>query len=248
MGLNNIRIVLVEPLYGGNIGSVCRAMKNMGLTDLALVSPSKGWYGPEARGMACHAQDILEARTEYATLAEAVADCVAVAGTSNRGGLYRGHAKTPRDGAPELLREAQRGKVALVFGREDNGLQLDEIKLCTHIIRIPSAPEYASLNLAQAVMVCAYECYLIGGDVEPIEEGSPPATSQEREVMLDKWARALDAIGFLKPGNEEHMMLGLRRIFSRGTLTKKDIQILLGVASQTLWCAGQMKKRQAEAS
>ena len=101
--LDHIRIVLVNGIYGGNVGAACRAMMNMGLSQLVLVNPRPGMDMEEAQQMACHAGDILKNRRVCATVAEAVADCGLVAGTSNRGGLYREHSKTPREWAPRLL-------------------------------------------------------------------------------------------------------------------------------------------------
>lgn len=117
---NNIRIVLVSPLYGGNVGSVCRAMANMGFSDLALVTPGRLDMN-EASMMACHADAILEGRREFGSLPEAVADCGAVFGTSARGGLYRAHARTPRAWATRALQVAAGGRAALVFGRKTRG-------------------------------------------------------------------------------------------------------------------------------
>ena len=104
--LKNIRVVLVRPLYGGNLGSICRAMKNMAITDLAVVAPSPDMNFAEAHTMAVHATDILDRRRQFDTLAEAVADCALVAGTTARKGLYRNHARTPREWAPALLDSA----------------------------------------------------------------------------------------------------------------------------------------------
>lgn len=238
--LDNIRIVLVNPIYGGNVGSVCRAMMNMGLSQLVLVNPREGMNMEDAASMACHAGRILNNRRVFDTLAEAVADCALVAGTSNRGGLYRDHARTPREWAPHLLEAAAAAPVAVVFGAEDNGLSLDDLALCTQIIRIPSSPDYKSLNLAMSVMVCAYELFVASGTFELPPESSPECPSAMREAMFAKWRRALLGIGFMSDETADHMMLGLRRIFSRGPLTEKDVQILLGVASQTLWAARQL--------
>ena len=238
--LDNIKIVLVNPIYGGNVGSACRAMMNMGLSRLVLVNPREGMNMEDAASMACHAGRILNNREVYDTAAEAVADCGLVAGTTNRGGLYREHAKTPREWAPGFLAAAADGPVALMFGSEDNGLSLDDIALCTHLVRIPSSPGYKSLNLAMSVMVCAYELFVADGSFELPPERSPECPSAMREAMFDKWRRALLGIGFMSDETADHMMLGLRRIFSRGPLTEKDVQILLGVASQTLWAARQL--------
>lgn len=243
--LDNICIVLVRPIYGGNVGSVCRAMMNMGLSDLRLVNPNENLDMEAAASMACHAGGILARRKVFDTTAEAVADCVLVAGTSNRGGLYRGHSRTPREWAPHLLEAARGGPVAVMFGPEDNGLSLDDIALCTQLIKIPSSDAYSSLNLAASVMVCAYELFCAAGVYEAPEETSPEAPSAMREAMFAKWRRALLGIGFMTEDTAEHMMLGIRRIFSRGRLTEKDVQILLGVASQTLWAARQIPPRGA---
>ena len=238
--LDNIRIVLVNTVYGGNVGSTCRAMMNMGLSQLVLVDPRPGMDMDEAAAMACHAGDVLRNRKVFPSLAEAVADCVLVAGTSNRGGLYRDHSKTPREWAPRLLEAASDAPVAILFGSEDNGLSLDDLALCTQFIRIPSSDAYKSLNLAMSVMVCAYELFLASGSFVPPQERSAECPSAMREAMFAKWRSALLGIGFMTPDTADHMMLGIRRILSRGTLTEKDVQILLGMASQTLWAANQI--------
>ena len=235
--LDHIRIVLVNTVYGGNVGSACRAMMNMGLSQLVLVDPRPGMDMDEAAAMACHAGDVLRNRKVFASLPEAVADCVLVAGTSNRGGLYRDHSKTPREWAPRLLEAASDAPVAILFGSEDNGLSLDDLALCTQFIRIPSSDAYKSLNLAMSVMVCAYELFLASGSFVPPQERSAECPSAMREAMFAKWRSALLGIGFMTPDTADHMMLGIRRILSRGTLTEKDVQILLGMASQTLWAA-----------
>ena len=236
MSINNIRVVLVGTLYGGNVGSVCRAMANMGFCDLALVAPQR-LDMDEARKMAVHAVDILDGRKEFAELADAVADCGAVMGTSCRGGLYRAHSRTPRDWAPKALDVAASGKVALVFGREDKGLSNDELALCTQIMEIPTTDTYASLNLAQAVMVCCYEIFTASGSYSSPQEKSLEATSEARERMFGIWRETLFEIGFMKEDKADHMMMGLRRLLSRGVLTQDDIKILMGIARQSLWAA-----------
>ncbi len=246
MSLKNFRVVLVRPIYSGNVGSVCRAMKNMGLTDLAVAGPHGAWDLSQARMMALHAQDVFENRKEYATLAEAVADCGLVAGTTARQGLYRGHCKTPRDWAPGLLQAAQTGRVALVFGPEDDGLSNEDLAACTQIIRIPSSPDYSSLNLAQAVLICCYEIFLASGAVEPPVELSPEASSAMREKMFELWREGLMSIGFMKGDKADHMMMGLRRILSRGKLTEKDVRIMVGIARQVQWAGGQIPPRKDE--
>jgi tRNA/rRNA methyltransferase len=227
---------MVNPLYGGNVGSVCRAMANMGLSDLALVAP-RNLNMKEARMMACHAGEILDNRTEHSALSEAVADCGLVMATTARAGLYRRHAKTPRDWATKALDGATTGRVALVFGREDDGLSNEELAPATQIIQIPATREYPSLNVAQAVMICCYEIFVADGSYEPLQEKSPEAPSALREKMFELWRETLIKIGFMKEDKADHMMLGLRRILSRGPLTVDDVKILMGISRQTRWAA-----------
>lgn len=245
--LKNIRIVLSHPIYARNVGYVCRVMANMGLSDLRLVGTLPGDL-LDARKMACWANNILDARKEVATLADAVGDCCLVMGATARAGLYRQHAKTPREWAPDVLAAAQNGKVAMVFGPEDNGLNNEELALCSRLIQIPSAPAYRSLNLSHAVMICAYEIFVATATFEPLLEKSPWAPSALKERLFDLWEKALLEIGFMQPDKARHMMLGVRRIFERRPLTEDDVRILMGIARQTRWCAGQLpagKKRPA---
>jgi len=239
--LENIRIVLCRPIYGGNIGSVCRAMANMGLSDLAIAGAGHiNWE--DARKMACAAEAILANRKEMPTLGEAVADRTLVIGATARLGLYRQHALTPRESAPQILDAARNGRVALIFGPEDNGLNNLELEACNRLIQIPSSEAYRSLNLAQAVMICAYELFVAAEVFEPLGEKSVEANFSMKELMFGMWEEALLKIGFMEPDKARHMMLGVRRIFSRGKLTEDDVRILMGIARQTLWCAGQNKK------
>ncbi len=235
--LDSIRVVLVGTLYCGNLGQVCRAMANMGLRDLALAEPQLDGKWEMAEMFAVHAQSILDSRTEYANLREAVADCAFVVGTTARGGLYRQHVKTPRELAPHLLQLAQQGRVALVFGREDKGLNNEEIACCTHLIRIPVDPGYESLNLAQAVLLCAYELFAASGNyVAPVEK-SEAALSSRKLRLTDMWRETLLRIGFMDEEKADHMMQGIQRIFSRGVYSDDDVSILMGVARQTAWAA-----------
>ncbi len=234
MELDAIRVVLVEPLYSGNIGSVCRAMANSGLRHLVLVNPPVLDMG-EARQMACHALHVLEGRRECPTLAEAVADCVLTVGTSARDGLYRQHARTPREWAPVIMDAATQGPVALVFGREDKGLSNDELAICNRIIQIPTSADCPSLNLSQAVLICCYELFVLAGIYQPPEEKSPLATSELRERMFEIWRELLLDTGFMKEEKADHMMLGIRRLMGRGAQTEDDVRILMGIARQCAW-------------
>lgn len=244
--LDNIRIVLVEPIFGGNIGSVCRAMNNNGITDLAIVNPRPETDWEDARKLSCNAKEQLEARKEFATLAEAVADCTVVAGTSARTGFYRDTAYSPKEFAPIGLESAKDHKMALVFGREDKGLFNEELALCTHIIQIPSSEVYRSLNLSHAVYICCYEMYCAAGIFVPSEETAPEADSALRERMFAMWREMMTETEFVHDQKLDHMMMGLRRIFSRGKLTVPDCKILMGLAKQSIWVSEQWKKTKIE--
>lgn len=233
--LRNIRIVLVRPMYGGNLGSICRAMKNMDIAQLAVVQPRESLDFAEAQKMSMHAQDILESRQQFDSLAEAVKDCQRVYGTTVRKGLYRSHVKSPREWAPSLVGEAAAGPVAMVFGAEDSGLANDELAMCTNLIRIPSSTWYSSLNLAQAVMICCYEMFIANEHYEPPVEFHPEAPHQMRERFFTMWDELMSEVGFHEPDTREHMMMAFRRIFGRGKFTEADANIMMGVVRQTQW-------------
>jgi tRNA/rRNA methyltransferase len=218
-------------------------MMNCGMTDLVIAEPRPDWNLREAEIRAFHATTLLEERREFATLAEAVADCGLVAGTSARRGQYRSHAKSPREWAPTLLDAARGTKVALVFGPEDKGMNNDHLALCTQIIQIPSSDLYTSLNLSHAVMICCHELYLASEQFENAAyEWTPEATSEQRELMFRLWRETLLDIGFMKEDKANHMMLGLRRILSRGKLTEADIKIMMGIARQSQWNALKLRE------
>ncbi|MBP5321641.1 MAG: RNA methyltransferase [Kiritimatiellae bacterium] len=235
--LDNFRVVLVGTLYSGNVGSVCRAMANMGFHDLTLAAPRICDDGSDAERMAVHATDLLANARTTETFEQAIEDCAFVVGTTARGGLYRQHVKAPRDCAPDLLKLAAGGKVALVFGREDKGLSNEEIARCTHLIRIPVDPAYTSLNLSQAVLLCCYELYTaLGSYVAPVEK-SEPAVMARKMRLMEIWRKMLLTVGFVKEDKLDHMMQGFQRIFSRGVYTDDDVSIMMGVARQAEWAA-----------
>ena len=210
-------------------------MNNMGVTDLALVAPQRSVDWREAEVMAVHAADILRSRATCATLEEAVADCVAVVGTTARRGLYRQHCKSPREWAPELAALSGQGRVAIVFGREDQGLFNEEVALCTHLVQIPSDATYTSLNLAQAVLILCYELFLVQGHFDPVREKSTLAPATMKAQMMKMWRHYLLDIGFMDAESADHMMAGLQRVFSRGALTEDDVNIIMGIARQSEW-------------
>ena len=235
--LDNIRVVLVGTLYTGNVGSSCRAMANMGIRHLRLAAPNLQNSWDEGERLAVHATDIMNAREEFATFEEAVADCVAVVGTTAREGLYRQHVKAPRDCAPDILSLAAQGPVAVVFGREDKGLLNEEVAQCTHLVRIPVDEGYTSINLSQAVLITCYELFTASGRYEPPHEKAPPAPQAQKMQLMKNWSEMLCEIGFMKDVQAEHFMQGFHRVFSRGVFTRDDAALMLGVARQARWAA-----------
>jgi tRNA/rRNA methyltransferase len=157
--LANIRIILVEPAGPLNVGAIARAMKNMGLGKLVLVSPHCDPLGPEARQMAVHAGDVLEAAQVVDTLPEALRGCQWAIATTARPRTLAISLEHPKTILPWLLEVAHQGNAALIFGPEDRGLDNTELHYAQRFLSIPTNPAYPSLNLAQAVAICCYELY-----------------------------------------------------------------------------------------
>lgn len=234
MSLDRVRVVLVRPKSSGNVGSVARAMKNFGVSDLALVAPRR-YRRSAAEAMAVHAADLLASSRRHAALAEAVADCAWVVGTTCRPGAYRRRPLTPQAAASEIVSTARSQRVALVFGPEDHGLSNADLKLCHEIVTIPTHSAYPSLNLSQAALLCLYEVFRLR---HPAAARTPSlATSERLERMYEHLGRALLRIGFLHGDNPEHIMFSVRRIFGRARLDDREVAIWLGVARQIEWFA-----------
>jgi len=228
----NIRIVLVGTTHPGNIGAVARAMKNMGLADLALVDP-RHFPHEDATARASGAADLLESASVHATLKDALRDCVYAVGASARSRAISWPAMTPRDCAERLLAECRRGTVAAVFGPEKTGLHNDDLDLCDSLLTIPTNPEFSSLNLAMAVQVLTYELRVAGmADGGPaFETEAPPATGEEMDHFYAHLEEVLRDIGFLDPDNPRHLMRRLRRLFIRARPDKNEVNILRGILS-----------------
>ena len=237
MSLDNIRIVMVRPRGSGNIGSVARAMKNTGLRELAVAGKSRTqsfW----SRAMAVHGRNILNNTRSYQTLREAVAECTLVVGTTCRQGLYRAHSRSPRDIAGEIVAAAATGKAALILGPEDHGLSNEDLKHCQLLINIPADPQYQSLNVAQAAIICLYEIYL--ASLAPVKNDNlSVARAEDVERLYDRMRSSLLKIGFLDSQNPEHMLFAFRRILGRTRLEDRDVRILTGLFRQIEWYAEQ---------
>jgi tRNA/rRNA methyltransferase len=237
--LSTVTIVLVEPQNPGNVGMVCRAMKNMGLTGLRLVNPCRTDH-PEALKFAVAARDLLEGVVIFPTLKEALADCPYSVATTRRHGKYRQEIFTPAEIAAKVASVKGTGRVALVFGREDSGLTTDEVALCRWQATIPTAADFGSLNLSQAVLVFAYELFRSEG-VTIARQERLPAPSGELETLYEHMEQTLLRIGFLNPQNPDHIMRTLRRIFARAELDPREVSVLRGLMAQIDWAAAGFK-------
>lgn len=226
--LDNIRIVLVHTTHPGNIGSVARAMKNMGLSQLWLVSP-KEFPSERADWRAANADDLLRSARVVNTLDEALAGCGLVIGTSARDRRIPWPVFDPRECAVRTLAEAATHPVAIIFGREDRGLTNDELHKCHYHVHIPSNPEYSSLNLAMAVQVIAYEITMAARDTIPAQEwDQPPARAEDMELFMNHLEEVMRDTGFLDPENPRQTLTRVRRLFNRIRPDKMELNILRG--------------------
>jgi tRNA/rRNA methyltransferase len=237
--LNKPVIVLVRPQLGENIGKAARAMLNFGLTELRLVAPRDGWPNPSAGPAASGADIVLEQARVYATTAEAVADCAHVHATTVR---KRGVTK-PVIGADEAGRQVHTlpGRHAIIFGPERSGLETEDVALARNILTIPINPEFASLNLAQAVILVAYEWSrmgreLAGGDavlVQPtLEDTLPPAPQEELDAMIAHFEALLAPRGYFRPeARAESTRRTLRTLLTKPGWNHLEVRTLRGVLS-----------------
>ncbi len=232
---DRIAVILVEPQNPGNIGMVCRAIKNMGLNELRLVNPCQ-YLHPEAHKFAVSAKDLLGEAKVFPSLKEALEDSPLSVATTRRHGKYRQEIYAPDEIARKLLPEIGSHRAALVFGREDNGLTTDELSLCRWHATIPSSGEYGSLNLAQAVLIFCYEIFKGTGEIHPVPEREIAGVA-ETEGLLEHMESTLLRIGFLNPQNPAHIMRTFRRLLARAEPDSREIAMLQGMMSQIDWLA-----------
>src|ERR1700730_11709909 len=230
-------VILVEPQLGENIGMAARAMGNFGLTRLRIVNPRDGWPNVHARRAASGADHILDRVELFDTLTQAVADCTLLFATTARAHDQAKPVVAPSAAAGEISAEiAGGGTVAILFGRERYGLQNDEVALADRIITFPVNPAFASLNLAQAVAIVAYQWFkrVSSGELPfTMPRKSEPARKQQVEAFFRNLECELDAIEYFRPLDKRATMLvNLRNIFARMQPTQQDIQTLhvLGMA------------------
>jgi tRNA (cytidine32/uridine32-2'-O)-methyltransferase len=230
----SVDVVLVRPARAANVAAACRAMKNMGLSGLSFVGPDPRPLPPEARALAYGAWDVLDGARVSASLAEATESAGLVVGTSGR---LLADAWSARRLAREGGALAGVGRVALVFGPEATGLRREELDLCHVRVHIPTEGDQPSLNLAQAVLILAYEIRL-SAETAPAETESPQrATSAESEAALEDLRLALLEIGYLNPQSPRRLIAELRRLLARAAPTARETNLLRGMARQILWAA-----------
>ena len=237
-----IRWVLVETSHPGNVGSAARALKTMGFQDLHLIKPKIPDIAKQAEAiaLASGAADLLESSQESESLDSAVQGCSLVLGLTSREREF-GPPAIDWETARGLITETVRneGQVALVFGPERTGLENHHLSLCTHRVWLDANPDYPSLNLAQALMVCAYtlrEAFLAGisQDSSNSRDLSDYADPAAVAAMLEHWRQGLEAIGYLDPANPKKLMPRLEALFARSRLHQEEIDLLRGIAKQML--------------
>jgi TrmH family RNA methyltransferase len=235
-----VEVVLVRPARAANVAAACRAMKNMGLRKLWLVGASPLLTArPDARPLAYGAWDVLDGAVRVDRLEQALAAGTFVVGTSGRPapGCW-----TPRRLAAEAASRAGQGALLLVFGPEASGLRNDELARCHETVHIPTDVEQPSLNLAQAVLLLAYELRLASSEAVAPDEGTARASVESLERALSVLEQGLVGIGYLNPQQPGWILSELRRLLARARPTPREANLLLGMARQILWAAGRIAK------
>lgn len=227
---DNVYFVLVEPKEAGNIGAAARAMKNMGFKNLELIKPAD-FLNDEGRSFACNAGDLLEKAKVYPNLEQAVNEKTIVIGATRRLGKRRGLILTLKDSAKKIISLANKNKIAILFGREDKGLNNKEIESCGFLITIPSDSLSPSINLAQSVLLVAYE---LSGHT--FKSKSPELVTQnELNNLYDNIKSTLELLEYIPRGSrdlEPRIMRNVKHLIGRGGLTDWELRMLYGICSQ----------------
>jgi len=232
LNLDSISIILVRPKFHENVGSVARAMKNMGIQRLVIVKGCSPLH-PDAYRLASGAEEILERAEDYSNLGEAISEIGCVVGMTSREGKHRSSLLTPRALVKKLVPISLKNSIGLVFGSEREGLTNEELSLCHLSVKIPASESFPSLNLGQAVMVLCYELFQSSGEIKETLPLLAPAEQIER--MFDQMEKTLLQIGFLEPRHPERIMRVLRRMYGRSQLDEREVKILRGIWSQMEW-------------
>ena len=233
-----VDFVLVRPARGANLAAACRALANMGLGAPTVVGPLPP-LGPEERALAYGAWDLLDRVRPAGSLAEAVSEAHLVAATSGR--AQPEGAWTPRELALRARGLPADARVAVVFGPESSGLTLGEQSCCPAVVRIPTPGRHSSLNLAQAVLVLAYE--LQAADAPGTAPTPLPPSHGELELTLGQWRAALEGIGYLDPQSPWRRLAELRRFLTRARPSGRELALLRGLARQVAWAGDVARAR-----
>lgn len=246
-GFDNCYFVLVRPNFLGNIGSIARVMKNFGFTKLRFVKAPKDYKDSEARRMAVDAIDVLKNSELFESLEDALADIAVAIGTTSC--QQRQLEPVPiRVIAPELSRLVQGNKMAIVFGDERDGLTNAELARCHHIVTVPTNPDFAALNLAQAAGICAYEmanCLeesesgvaagaVSGLEIEAVSgpgfeaEIEPLSIGSADDILFEHLGKVLHHAGFTRTYNHDRVMMELRQFYQRAHATQRETDLLRG--------------------
>jgi tRNA/rRNA methyltransferase len=230
----NITIVLNKPKYPGNVGSVARCARNMGIENITVVG-NKDLALEEMKQLATHfAAGIVDRIQHFDGLDDALARFHYIVGTTSRRGSARGPVVSPREMAARIVDISQENAVALLIGPEDTGLSNDDLRFCHLLVTIPTYKNNKSINLSHAAMILCYEIFV--ANMEPTEVFTPRlAQSAELEGMYDHMKGLLMNIGFLNPENPEFWMMHIRRFLSRTNLLSKEVKIIRGICRQMEW-------------
>lgn len=236
-----IRVVLCRPSHPGNIGAAARAMKTMGFSRLVLVAP-RVFPHPDADARASGALDVLHDARRCETLAEALAGTTFTCALSARRRDLTPEVTDARAAAQAMVEHARSEEIAVVFGPERSGLEVDEVSRCHRLVRIPANPEYPSLNLAASVQVMAYElrCAALATDVPKVQGTAiKPVRHDEIERLIVHLEETMVATGFLDPTRPGRLMQRMRRMFARARPEAEEVAILRGF----LHSVTEMRKR-----
>ena len=233
MKLDSIRIVLIATSHPGNIGATARAMKNMGLKHLYLVTPEH-FPDPQATAMAAGADSLLENAHICNTFRDAINDCHIIYATSARPREISLPGLIPSSCATQIAQQPDNTNIAIVFGREKSGLNNQELMQCNYHIHIPSNPEFSSLNLAQSVQIMCYELRmkLLSPSAEVITQQDRYATGHEIELFYEHLHNVLVDLDFINPAHPKKLMQRIRRMFNRIQLEAMEINLLRGILTQ----------------
>jgi len=227
----NLTVVLERPRSAGNIGSVARVMKNTGLTQLTLVDPVP-YLIEEGFRMAMGSIEILKEARVVSSLEEALKGTQLVIGTTRRRGRIRKSLITPREVGTKVNDALSQNKVAIVFGNEKDGLSNPDLFQCHWISSIPANPKQPSYNLAQAVMIYAYEVFMANWEAKTENEIAPIVDQQSREKMYRLMDSTLTRIGFYEHGSPKNLMRSMRQLFGKANLSSREVRILRGIFGQ----------------